>query len=95
MAALDTSFFLYFRETGNGRYVACLPRIYTTAIITGDLADAYGFDEHWCFEDKDRAIGAATAWDPSKDPEPEGWIRHPRSGRRRPAGDKSKEHVAL
>src|SRR5205085_1646492 len=39
------------------------------------------------------AIAAMKAWDPDKDPEPDGWVRHVPSFRRRPGGDKSKEYV--
>jgi len=36
---------------------------------------------------------AFALWDPAVMPEPEGWFRHPHSGRRRPGGDASKEYV--
>lgn len=39
------------------------------------------------------AVAALNSWDPLKDPEPEGWTRNPKSGRRRENGDKTKEYV--
>lgn len=32
-------------------------------------------------------------WDPEREEEPAGWIRHVQSGRRRPEGDSSKEYI--
>jgi len=34
-------------------------------------------------------------WDPAKEQEPQGWMRHPFSGRWRPGGDASKEYINL
>lgn len=39
----------------------------------------------------EQAWRAALGWDGQG--EPEGWYRHARSGRRRPGGDASKEHI--
>lgn len=32
-------------------------------------------------------------WEPTETPEPEGWMRNPPTGRRRPGGDPTKEYV--
>ena len=37
------------------------------------------------------AVVALALWDGTG--EPEGWMRHPTSGRRRPDGDKTKEYI--
>jgi hypothetical protein len=37
------------------------------------------------------AVNAARRWD--GEGEPEGWVRHPVSGRRRPGGDPGQEYV--
>jgi len=34
-------------------------------------------------------------WDPTKEKEPKGWMREPKSGRRRPGGDPDQEYVCL
>jgi len=39
------------------------------------------------------AVAAAQAWDIALQPEPDGWMRHPISGRRRPGGDATQEYV--
>lgn len=39
------------------------------------------------------AVAALIEWDGTG--EPEGWIRHPMTGRRRPGGDASKEYVNM
>jgi hypothetical protein len=33
------------------------------------------------------------AWNPPAEPEPADWMRHPKSGRRRPGGDPAKEYI--
>lgn len=46
----------------------------------------------WCYETIPEAMAALEKWtDP--DQEPEGWMRNPQTGRRRPGGDASKEYV--
>ncbi len=51
-------------------------------------------EDQWCYETYAGAIAALTVWNPSDEsPEPEGWMRHPTSGRRRPDGDKTKEYI--
>jgi hypothetical protein len=51
------------------------------------------FTDTWIYQSQmvERGWVAALGWD-GKD-EPEGWYRHPQSGRRRPDGDPSKEFV--
>lgn len=51
------------------------------------------FDDTWIYdvEQADAGWRAALGWDGQG--EPEGWYRHPQSGRRRPDGDPAKEFV--
>lgn len=76
----------------DGRSVWLQRKIFTHAIVIG-VSDAVCYDDHWCYETRSGAEKALAAWDPMTKPEPEGWIRHPQSGRRRPGGDASKEYV--
>lgn len=46
----------------------------------------------WCYESLVEAVIALNNWD-DPDKEPEGWMRNPQTGRRRPGGDASKEYV--
>lgn len=55
--------------------------------------DALWYDDEWCYEHYGQAVAAALAWD--GEGEPEGWMRHPDSGRRRPNGDPAAEYVHL
>jgi hypothetical protein len=47
------------------------------------------YDDTWEYTDGGAAFDAFMIWD--GDGEPEGWYRHPMSGRRRPDGDPAKE----
>lgn len=74
------------------RWAATHRFMFTEAIIVGCLETVlYGYDDRWCFE-PGSAAAALEAW--SGEGEPEGWHRHPDSGRRRPNGDKAREYVA-
>ena len=79
------------RRLDDRRYVAVMPLMFTHAIIWGYIGDTFGYEDRWCYHDKGVAIAAATAWDGTG--EPEGWHRHPATGRRRPDGDPSQEYV--
>jgi hypothetical protein len=80
--------------TGDGRWVALSRFIFTTAIITGQVYDDWGFDDRWCYDSTIEAGVNLAVW-AAKDfkGEPHGWHRHPDSGRRRPDGDESKEYI--
>ena len=67
--------------------------MYTFAIVTTVKANLGEYDDRWCYKSLPDAIKAAVEWDPAVEPEPEGWHRHPLTGRRRPDGNKSKEYI--
>lgn len=50
-----------------------------------------GYDDEWRYDSLAAAVVAIVTWDPDRDPEPAGWLRHPVSGRYRPDGDPSRE----
>ncbi len=79
-------------QLSDGRCVWLQRKMFTWAIVIGQ-ANAACYDEHWCYETQEAAERALSAWNPFDTPEPEGWIRHPRTGRRRPGGDASKEYI--
>ena len=79
------------RLIGEGRYAAILPFMYTHAIIVGKVGDRYGYDDRWCFHGPEKARSALEAWDGVG--EPEGWHRHPATGRRRPEGIADLEYI--
>jgi len=63
------------------RYAAIMPLLFTHAIIVGRIGDATGYEDRWCFKDYETASKAMDQWDGTG--EPEGWHRHPNTGRRR------------
>lgn len=65
------------------RYVGIMPLMYTHAIIWGYTDTPNWFEDRWCYSDQGAALLEATRWDPNSQDEPEGWHRHPASGRRR------------
>jgi hypothetical protein len=85
--------YLWVRPLDDERAVYLLP------MYGGNLRLAIGelgsncFDDVWCYQapQTDAAWRAALGWD--GEGEPEGWYRHPHTGRRRPGGDAAKEHV--
>lgn len=61
---------------------ACIVRFaFTHAIITGRFGDDDSYDDRWCYHDYATAKAALDAWD--GEGEPNGWHRHPATGRRR------------
>lgn len=68
------------RPLGDGRWAAVLPKVFTHAIVTGQMGDLRSIDDNWCYKTRALAEAALDAWDGTG--EPEGWFRHPASGRR-------------
>jgi hypothetical protein len=68
------------RRIGDGRCAFIMPKIYTHAIVTARIGDMVGWDDCWCYPTYDDAKAALDVWNGTG--EPEGWIRHPDSGRR-------------
>jgi hypothetical protein len=79
---------------GNGRWCALYRLVFTCAIIQGSMFDDSGYEDRWCFDSVDKAVLGLVKWIAQDfEGEPQGWHRHPDSGRRRPEGDASKEHI--
>jgi hypothetical protein len=71
--------------------------IYASGVLIRYGDDLGGFNfysDRWCYHLPSAAFAAAEAWDPETQDEPEGWHRHPQSGRRRTNGDPREEYVA-
>lgn len=82
------------RRVDDCRWMAVVPFIYTDAIVWGWITDTMFYEDRWCYDSPAKAIIYGTAWDGNAPhTEPDGWHRHPRSGRRREGGDESKEYV--
>jgi hypothetical protein len=72
--------------------------LYLQPMLGGNLrvslsqdVDDCGFHTNYCFHDHGAAWRAALGWD--GDGDPEGWVRHIETGRRRPEGDAAREYV--
>lgn len=67
------------------QYACLMPLLFTTAIITGPVAFMKtGYDDRWCYHTVEDARTALLEWEASEyKGEPDGWHRHPSTGRRR------------
>lgn len=83
---------LLSRWLDDGRVLQLLPwRAHGVQLSVG-RGDGY-YQDSWIYDAEQAEAGwrAALGWDGQG--EPEGWYRHPQSGRRRPDGDPAKEFV--
>lgn len=69
--------------------VAVVQRMLFTWAILAELTDDY-YGDRWCYKTKEAAIRALLDWD--GEGEPQGWHRHPDSGRRVDADGKMHVH---
>jgi hypothetical protein len=84
--------YLDARDLGDGRYAAIMPLMFTHAIITGRIGDKNMYEDRWCYAGYEKAAAALKTWDGTG--EPDGWHRHPNTGRRREEGDPELEEIA-
>lgn len=84
-------------DCGDGRWAGVMAFMFTVAIVVGRIDDHYpGYDDRWCYGTTDDAITALNLWMLSGfEGEPQGWHRHPASGRRRTNGDPETEYINL
>jgi hypothetical protein len=78
------------RPLPGGRWAGIMQFMFTDAIIVGRMGNFETYDDRWCYE-RGKADVALEGWDGTG--EPEGWHRHPDSGRRREKGDPATEYV--
>jgi hypothetical protein len=83
---------LCVRDLGDGRTrYLCQMLLGNVRLNIGTTGDKTGYYDGWCFHDADAAWRAVLGWDGQG--EPEGWVRHINSGRRRPDGTSESEYV--
>lgn len=73
-----------------------MPLLFTHAIVVTNWAELDFVADRWCYKTFTEAVAAMQAWTTYTEwpnSEPEGWHRHPHSGRRRPDGDPSQEEI--
>lgn len=73
----------------DGRVIDVLPLLFGAGRLGIIPVGCTEFDDVWDYSSVDAAVVAAFDWDGQG--EPEGWYRHPLSGRRRPNGDPALE----
>jgi hypothetical protein len=74
----------------DGRELCIYPQLFTHKLVVG-LPGEPCYDDAWCYNTQSAALKAWATWDGAG--EPEGWHRHPASGRRRAGGDPATEVV--
>lgn len=82
------------KRFADGRAGWVMRMMFGARLIVGRCREDWRSDEYddgWCYKDVSLATAALDRWDGTG--EPEGWHRHPTSGRRRPDGDPSREYV--
>ncbi len=92
LALANGAQYLHVRPLGDGRAVFLLPMLGgNLRVAIGDVGSPF-LDDGWCYQaaQSEEAWKAALGWD--GEGEPEGWYRHPDTGRRRPDGDPQKEY---
>jgi hypothetical protein len=88
----EPTYYLYETDIGEHGHCGIFRFLFTSAIISG--ISPGGYEDRWCYTTLNDAVGALAVWKLHPEwPEPEGWHRHPDSGRRRPDGDKAREYV--
>ncbi|MFG6083736.1 hypothetical protein ACEUZ9_005461 [Paracoccus litorisediminis] len=83
------------RDLCDGRYAMAKRLLFHWTIILGDFDDGLSYSDRWCFATQELALEALSQFPDCPPPgfEPNGWHRHPKTGRRRPDGDASREFV--
>lgn len=80
------------KELPDGRIAWVTRLMFTYAIcVASQEIVATGYDDRWCYKTRADAIEALEDW--TTEPEPTGWHRNPKTGRRRPDGDPAKEYI--
>ena len=83
--------FIASRKPGD-TWVGVLRMTYGKGRLCADL-NPEGYDDSWCYDSIQGAIDPMHAWNPDTQAEPENWMRHINTARRRPGGDAAEEYI--
>ncbi len=72
------------RELPDGRVLYLVPMLFGWRLCVAADADAWGYEDGYCYHDLDAGRQALRSWDGAGDPF--GWVKHLGTGRRRPDG---------
>jgi hypothetical protein len=75
----------------DGRVADVMPLLFGAQVGVSRSTEAISFDDVWHYDTVAEAIEAMEAWDGTG--EPQGWVRNPKTGRRRPCGFANLEYV--
>ena len=81
----------YIKHFPDGERAWIARMAFTTAILYGALE--WGYRDRWCYHTAADARRALDEWDGAPGTEPQGWHRHPMSGRR--VDEHGGEYIAL
>lgn len=70
----------HIREIRPAVFAGIMDLMFTAAIVTCDLGNYSDFSDRWCYTDAAKAKKHLDAWNGNG--EPDGWHRHPATGRR-------------
>lgn len=85
----------YAAEPDGLNYWAVKQLLFHWTLVTGAIGDEEGYNDRYCYQTDVLAINALRELSERNwIGEPEGWHRHPKTGRRRPDGDASREYVS-
>src|SRR6266567_5573345 len=91
MIHLDGQGFIAQRRLEDQRLLEVQPQLYHRAQLgigpKPPMQDAPVFTDTWDFPDEESALKALSTWNPEETSEPQGWHRHPGTGRYRIDGD--------
>lgn len=84
--------YVAWRELPDGEWLGIVPMTFGKGRLCSGISHS-GYEDAWCFPSLESAMLAMYKWGLPGHEEPQGWTRHPLSGRRREGGDPDKEVV--
>lgn len=90
LADMEALGFAAIRQADAEHWVSLFRYMFTTAIVKGRIFDRTELVDRWCYSEAAAAVEAFAAWD-GVTGEPDGWIKHPASGRCRYGSDPQRE----
>ena len=81
-----------WRELPDGSIMAVGLMAFNNGRLFADV-NSYGYEDCYCYDSLELAEQSMQDFIPDSDSEPQGWKRHPLSGRRREGGDATKEYI--
>lgn len=83
-----------WRELPDGSIMAVGPMAFGNGRLFLEV-NINGYEDCYCYDSLELAKKSMDEFVPESGIEPQGWKRHPFSGRRRPNGDATKEYVNM